>query len=64
MSFFNNLKLKRRFVRQENETGGDLLEEKINKYIKTKELLPEADLENIVPPSVTERTTRKLRNKR
>jgi hypothetical protein len=64
VSFFNNLKLKRRFVRKEKETGEDLFEEKIIKYTETKELLPEADFENIIPTSVTESTTRKLKNKR
>lgn len=62
VSFFNNLKLKRRYIRTEKEEN--LPKEKYIEPVETKELLPEADLKTVVPASVTEHTTRKLKNRR
>lgn len=57
ISFFNNLKLRKRFVRNKVEdaaaTDGLSVEGR-----KTKELLPEADFSNMPPASVTERSTK------
>jgi len=59
ISFFNNLKLRKRFVRsgKDQEETGDL-----NQVAgpKTNELLPEPDMTDFVPASVTENTTKNL----
>ena len=56
VSVINNFKLKNRF-KNSSETEVDAA--RLTTDLKTKEL-PEADLENIVPASVTEKTTRDL----
>ena len=61
ISFFNNLKLKSRYVKKEESE--DSLHEKTFKSAETTELLPEAEFENIVPVSVTEHTTKQLNQK-
>lgn len=62
VSFFNNLKLKRRYVRKEIAESSE--SNKAFRDAGTQELLPQADLKNIVPASVIEHTTRKLKNTR
>lgn len=61
VSFFNNLKLRKRFVRRDEEVEESGISEL--KARKTKELLPEADLRQVIPASVTESTTRTLDDK-
>ncbi len=59
-NFFVGMKLKKSL----NNARSDLAEKSENIHsTKTQELLPEADLNNIVPPSIVENTTRKLKVK-
>ena len=61
VSFVNNLSLKGRFIRSED---AELEDEKLEFPAReTKELLPEADLKAVVPASITERSTRKLKQR-
>lgn len=59
-SFFNNLNLIKRFVRgtEENKETGMIAENEIR-----AKSLPEADFTDTIPASVTERTTRNLKEK-
>ncbi|MEO8072342.1 MAG: hypothetical protein ABI686_03755 [Acidobacteriota bacterium] len=61
-SFFNNRKLKQRFVR-EKETDKTETDAEIKEFQmpKTKQSLPEADYSGNVPLSVVENTTKKLK---
>lgn len=62
VSFFNNLKLRRRFVREEGkEPDAAGRQEFVAR--ETKELLAEADMSDFVPASVTENSTRDLGEK-
>jgi len=65
ISFFNNLKLRRRFNRQNEDGGADeaAIDQSTLKAKEMNDLLPEADVSNIVPSSVTENTTRKLKER-
>lgn len=56
-SFFNNRKLKKRFIR-EKESNAEIMEFQMP---KTNQSLPEADFSDNVPASVVENTTRKLK---
>jgi hypothetical protein len=59
-SFFNNLNLKKRFVRK---TTDESAAESVSENPATNELLPEADLRDFVPASVVENTTKDLKEK-
>lgn len=59
VSFFNNWKLRKRFVRKDKDKE-ESIEDKVLMGKNTNELLPEADFDNIVPASVVENTTRNL----
>ncbi len=63
-SFFNNRKLKQHFIR-DRETDNTETDAEIMKFQmpKIKQSLPEADLSDIVPSSVVENTTKKLKVK-
>ena len=60
--FSVNLKLKKHFKKRK-DTGPQPEETKFQSA-DTKELLPEADFKNVVPESVVEQTTRKLKVKK
>ncbi len=60
VSFFNNLKLRKRFVRAK-EDENDEAKNAVLGSRETNELLPEADFADFVPASVTENTTRTLK---
>ncbi len=63
-SFFNNRKLKQRFIREKDidktETDAEIKEFQMP---KTKQSLPEADFSDSVPSSVVENTTKNLRER-
>lgn len=64
--FWRNMKLKKHFKKQKRPTEISEESHAEPKIIETKPInrqLPEADYENFVPPSVVEKTTRKLKVK-
>ena len=65
VSFFNNLKLHKRFKRQREDESEEEIHSDQQEFepIKTKDLLPEANLSDVVPASVTENTTKSLKQK-
>ena len=65
-TFTIGLKLKKHFKKRKeiDQPETSRTEQKQFQTAETKDLLPEADFENIVPTSVTEQTTRKLKVKR
>ncbi len=60
VSFFNNLRLRKRFVRKNSDEEKEAGTLDVGKR-ETHELLPEADFSGFVPASVTENTTRTLK---
>lgn len=63
VSFYNNLMLKRRYNQQKDFTEVES-KSKLNMLENTKrDVLPEADFEDVVPASVTEKTTSDLKEK-
>jgi hypothetical protein len=65
--FWRNMKLKKHFKKQKRLaeiSGEDKTASRAFEAKPTNRQLPEADYDNIVPPSVVERTTRKLKNKK
>ncbi len=65
ISFLNNLKLRSLFKRRKQDSTADeiISDQREFKAKETKDLLPEADFSDIVPTSVTENTTRSLKQK-
>lgn len=64
--FWRTWELKKEFNKRkgyQNESSPNKDKSVFNKTNETNELLPEADLSNIVPASVTENTTTKLKEK-
>ena len=60
-NFFVGMKLRRHFKNRNSEAKSPEFELKAP---DTKDLLPEADFRDLVPPSVTERTTTRLKEPR
>ena len=65
-NFAIGLKLKKHFKKRRQETPTETIQtgQKQFQTADTNQLLPEADLTNAVPASVTEHTTRKLKTER
>lgn len=63
-SFFNNVKLRRRFKRRkENTNPSQDISQNAVETNESKKLLNQPDLENVVPISITEGTTKNLKEK-
>ena len=62
IGMINARQLKKRFERDKEDESADSLKKSI-KPKETNELLPEANFENMVPKSVTEHTTKRLKEK-
>lgn len=63
ISFINNLNLRKRFIKGELDAdrGGPVKDAGMTKRDQVQ--LPEADFSDVVPPSIVEGTTRKLKQK-
>ena len=63
--FFINRNLNSRLRNQKREDGRESPSNKVREFtdVETNELLPEADFDGVVPASVTERTTKNLKQK-
>lgn len=64
-SFFNNRQLKNRFVRKTENEAAETDAENVKEFQSAKEnyQLQEADLSDMIPPSIVENTTKKLKVK-